>query len=397
MKAAEILEHVATTIASHANILCRESADATLAGGTAGVAIAAAYIRRWQPEMLDEDIVRRLVVHAIASQDDRGHGSSLYFGSVGVAWMAEHLKDHIDCLGQNDICSELDETVAEGVGRLSDWRYEHELFRGLVGLGVYLLERPSSDSVQQGLNQVTSALIRSAERTPDGLLSWRCDPVRIPNPHDRTDSQPYFNLGVPHGIPGPIVLLARAGRRDDQCTVHCDAAMTWFLQQRSSDLFPCFGMVAQHRPHVRWLQPAWCYGDLGIAGALGCCAMAAGRQDWLMSSRQLGKVVANLVEPFIEEDGTSLCHGSAGNAQMFARLYQYSGDEDFRSAALHWYRRLLRKWNPDGPGFAGFLSTVRQAETSAGFLRGAAGAALCLLAAISDVSPDWDRLLLLST
>jgi hypothetical protein len=36
----------------------------------------------------------------------------------------------------------------------------------------------------------------------------------------------------------------------------------------------------------------------------------------------------------VESDGTSLCHGAAGIAHMFTRLFEYSGVDEFRNVAV---------------------------------------------------------------
>ncbi|HEX7277236.1 MAG TPA: lanthionine synthetase LanC family protein, partial [Acidimicrobiales bacterium] len=74
-----------------------------------------------------------------------------------------------------------------------------------------------------------------------------------------------------------------------------------------------------------------------------------------------------------------LCHGAAGLLHVSNRLYQATGDERQAAAARRWLEPAL---------------TLPVA--GAGFLEGRAGVGLALLAATTDVEPEWDRILLLS-
>jgi hypothetical protein len=96
----------------------------------------------------------------------------------------------------------------------------------------------------------------------------------------------------------------------------------------------------------------------------------------------------------------NLCHGAAGVAHIFHRLYRATADRRFADAARHWFGRTLAMRVP-GRGFAGF----RDYDGSEGGrtrwvtdpgLLGAGGVALTLVAAVTGAEPAWDRLLLLS-
>ncbi|HEY0994083.1 MAG TPA: hypothetical protein VGD80_43805, partial [Kofleriaceae bacterium] len=88
-------------------------------------------------------------------------------------------------------------------------------------------------------------------------------------------------------------------------------------------------------------------------------------------------------------------------------LFQRTGDPALAEASWCWLIRVLemRRATLDAghAGVAGFRALVTPRWDAAselrdepGFLWGAAGIGLALLAAISDIEPSWDRLLLLS-
>jgi hypothetical protein len=96
-----------------------------------------------------------------------------------------------------------------------------------------------------------------------------------------------------------------------------------------------------------------------------------------------------------------LCHGAAGLGHIFNRLYQATGENVFLDAARYWLEQALGL-RREGLGIAGFSSFMRDENGAEhwidepGILTGAAGIALALLAAATDIEPQWDRLLLIS-
>lgn len=94
-----------------------------------------------------------------------------------------------------------------------------------------------------------------------------------------------------------------------------------------------------------------------------------------------------------------LCHGAAGVAHLFNRLFQATGRAELRRAAVFWFERALQM-RASGAGLAGYRSFFPQLDgparwdDDASFLTGVAGIALAFLAATTAVEPAWDRALL---
>src|SRR5207248_4085436 len=96
-----------------------------------------------------------------------------------------------------------------------------------------------------------------------------------------------------------------------------------------------------------------------------------------------------------------LCHGAAGLGHLFNRLFQATGEPRLREAAQFWFQRTLELRRPQG-SIAGFAAWGPGPDGSLnwtddpGFLTGAAGIALALLAATTPIEPAWDRVFLAS-
>jgi lantibiotic modifying enzyme len=250
-------------------------------------------------------------------------------------------------------------------------------------------------------------LAQSARPRRPGV-AWRTDPEWIPAAYRRTPHLEW-NLGVAHGAPGAIALLGRvvaaatdAGTKR-QARALLDKAVAWVLAQElprgSSGRFgDAVGPGVVPRP----TRTAWCYGDLGIAAALLVAARGAKQRSWERAAVRIGLAAASRPADESGVVDTGLCHGAAGAGHVFHRLFLATGEPRFADAARFWFARLLAM-RGEHRGFAGFAAYGPDGKGKlawtgdAGFLTGAAGVTLALVAAITeDAEPVWDRALLIS-
>jgi hypothetical protein len=328
--------------------------------------------------------------------------ASLYSGLTGVAWAAAHLRGQFPDLDTEAITDEIDEVLLEHLSR-SPWPDTYDLIGGLVGFGVYALERGPRPGAVACLERVIDHLAEMAERRPEGI-TWEISSDWLP-PEAR-DLWPgrCYNLGLAHGVPGVLALLGRAwaaGVASGKTGPLLEGAARWLMAQRAmveGDGFP-YGLGPGQSPAPARL--AWCYGDPGVAAALLLAARGAGKPPWERAARAVARRAA---ERPPEEAGVvdaGLCHGAAGLGHLFNRLFQATGEPQLGEAAHFWLRRTLEMRQP-GRGVAGFAAwqgsgdgTVGWADER-GFLMGAGGIALALLAAVTPIEPNWDRVLLVS-
>ena len=132
--------------------------------------------------------------------------------------------------------------------------------------------------------------------------------------------------------------------------------------------------------------------------ALLAAARRAGEAGWEREALAIARAAAERPEETAGVVDAGLCHGAAGVAHLFHRLFQATGDPTLERAAVAWYDRTLAlrrsgagiggflAWDPDATGAMGWRPT-------SGFLSGAAGVGLALLAGLTPVEPEWDRAL----
>lgn len=382
--------------------LSDESTDATLAGGTAGLAVLCAYLSR---AGLDTDEnAARFLEQAMRDVSAQPMHPSFHEGFTGITWTVEHLHEQLFEAGAEDVNETVDEVLAQYLSR-QPWEEDYDLISGLAGFGVYALERMPSASAVKCLELIVARLAETAERNADGV-TWLTSPHLLPERQRKECPQGYYNLGLAHGVPGVIALLGgvcAAGVAVEQARPLLDGAVSWLLQQKRSNgarsNFSARIKVGDDRRDDCRL--AWCYGDAGVAAALFAAARAVNEAAW---EREALEIAGRAASRPIEDAGVvdaGLCHGAAGLGHIFNRLFQATGENLFREAARYWFEQTLAL-RRKGQGIAGFSSFRLGDEGNEswddepGLLMGAAGIALALLAAATDVEPEWDRTLLIS-
>jgi hypothetical protein len=370
----------------------------SLATGEAGLALFFSYLDQARPGAGYDDLVAGRLERAIDRLAASFHRPGLYQGFTGVAWTIEHLRDRED---PDDPNEEIDRAVLDLLAR-TPWDDDYDLTRGLAGLGAYALERWPGPLA-------TACLARTCERleelaVPQEIgLAWPSSVLDL-HPTERSRfPHGMINLGVAHGVPGVLPVLAQAvalGAAPERARGLLRGAVAWMLSRKlpgGDAVFPdAWGPGAEVRP----VRPGWCYGDPGIALALWVTARAAGEPSWEAEALGIARAAARR-PPEAGVHDACLCHGAAGLGHLFNRLYQGTGDPGLLAAARAWMRRALDLWQP-GRGVGGFVTWGPDAagemgwRDDPGLLTGAAGVALALLAAVTPLEPAWDRFLLLS-
>ncbi len=380
-----------------------ESRDASLAGGLSGIALVHTALEQAFPGAGHHARAERSLEHAIEWLGRGPLGPGLYSGIAGVGWVVGHLVEGAE--DDEDPCSAFDAPLLEVLER-SPWTDPFDLIDGLVGLGVYALERLPHPSGKQLLACIVGHLGKTARRQRPGI-AWWSDPEWVPMKWRQTP-HPDWNLGVAHGVPGVIALLGRVAAADVDAQTRkkaralLDKAVRWLLAQ---ELPPsdegCFAHAVTPGVPGKAARIAWCYGDPGIAATLLVAARAVGEPEWESAALRIALHAASRPEALSGVVDAGLCHGAAGVAHIFHRLFLTTGDKRLAKASRLWFGRTLAMRVP-GRGFAGFRARVPGDEAKhhwradPGFLTGAAGIALALVAATTDGEPEWDRALLLS-
>jgi len=371
------------------------ASESSLAGGTAGLAILHGYLAEAGYGPNHVDAAHRFLQGALAAVTHKPTAASLYSGLTGIGWALAHLGRRLPNLDGEDALAEIDGALLNYLGQ-SRWVGPYDLIDGLVGFGVYALERLPWPAAVATLERVVGRLAQTAERRDDGV-TWRTDPTWLA-PETRAEIPlGGYNLGLAHGVPGVVALLGQAcaaGVAAQTARPLAESAVHWLLAQQG---FQGFGFWANPEAVSRPGRLAWCYGDPGVAAALLCTGRCLNAPTF---QRQALAIARRAAKGSPEQAGVvdaGLCHGASGLGHLFNRAYQASGDEVLAEAARSWFGEALRMRRP-GRGVGGYEAWVngRGWTSELGLLTGAAGVALALLAATTLIEPEWDRVLLVS-
>ena len=207
-----------------------------------------------------------------------------------------------------------------------------------------------------------------------------------------------INLSLSHGLAGIFFFMRKICTLDTVLPLLRDSVRFIINQQQDQTIYNvCSPTIVSEILNYRKSRFVWCNGDLGTAYSFMSASNILNNNEYrdidlkvLLHCTQRN----DIKKDFVQDAG--VCHGSAGIAHIFNRVYQTTGDDDFKEAALYWLDDCINK-SCFNDGLAGYKVWRKYVWiTIKGILEGIAGIGLVLLAAISDIEPDWDECLLLS-
>ncbi|MFE7570490.1 lanthionine synthetase C family protein [Streptomyces sp. NPDC057539] len=340
-------------------------------------------------------------------------GPAGHYGSLRrklAAWVAEDQRERLHVFR---------ERAANG-GTGVDWA-AYDLINGVSGVTRLLLDSAADPAetgpdVQSALTDSLRHLVRLTEPVRvDGheVPGWWVPAALQLGERDRhTYPRGDFNLGLAHGIAGPLTVLGSAHAAGHQVPGLHDAAdriadwlLGWTLHDEAGPYWPARASwddeLATDRPRELFTRTAWCYGAPGVAAALCHAGTAFGRPAWRTAAVDALHAALRRDESKWAIEGATVCHGHAGLLRVVARVAHATGDPGLRAGGVWLTARVLDCADEDAPfGFrhlmrfpAAALSQVpHRAVNTAGLLEGAAGVALSLLPVDEGPLP-WDRTL----
>ncbi len=325
---------------------------------------------------------------------------SLCNGTSGFFWAVNHLIENGFIEGDRELFSGNDPFLFS-VMEKDLKKGQYDFLHNALGIGLYFLCQNTPESVKY-IEWFVSELEKIAE--PDrNSLKWRSNYYI-----NEKESKEVYNLSLSHGIASIIAFLDRVHRKGiakNKSLELLGKAINFLLDHKyerpntNGSYFPSVVFVHEHN-HESGSRLAWCYGDLGIGIILWQASQT-------MQSSDLERVALEiLLQTTIRKDpvkehviDAGICHGAAGIAHIYNRMYHYTGMDEFRKAAIFWIEETVRKaYFTDG--IAGYKAWHTEKHggwiSSIGLLEGVSGIGLVLLSAISDIEPKWDECLLLS-
>jgi lantibiotic modifying enzyme len=327
-------------------------------------------------------------------------GKTFFGGYTGILWLYQHYINQEFIEYDNDAKNTFDvfdELIKKELFIEKSFK-NYDLLYGVLGYGVYFLERNKFTPQKENLNEIVDLLDEISIQKDYGI-AWE---DRIERTENR--NKELINLGFAHGIPSIIVFLSYVNKATgykksllliDQAIQFLKSSELNYAKDSRFSLNLLDGEVGNFKTRL-----AWCFGDLGIGYAL----LKSGNLLTNNKSINYGiEILLSLTNKEIADKSTGIidagfCHGASGVSHIFFKAYQYTSEEKFLIASNYWLKQALKMKNVDGGYSSCSYSEEEEKWLSApnnGLLEGSAGVGLCILSRLEEKKSDWDLCFLL--
>ncbi|GAA0304471.1 hypothetical protein GCM10009128_24780 [Psychrosphaera haliotis] len=390
-KFSSLLEEMLFDVVGELKNISSENEKLSLVGGHLSSILFFFNFNRFYPDYDLERLIEEQITRAFEKASNAELNSSLADGISGLGW----LLDHIGLNKLEDNNEDIDECLLALLSQ-SKWKGDYDLLYGLVGIGVYAVQRVHTTNGRKICEMVFNLLKGLAVITED-FAYWETSRESI---FFRTDiSAPQVDLGLAHGVSGVLGLLIKLHKNNifpAQCKSLINKVSNYIqLQIRDSVIG---SSLPSHSSDERNSLLGWCYGDLSTSLLL----IKAGNEIQNRELFQIGETLAlktlnrNKITENLEE--TSLCHGYSGIALIYKRLYQETSRVEFLESSHYWMDELLQRYEIK----KNLVELMPQHKVTsehfngAGLLIGYAGIGLAILSFIHPAAYGWDECILLS-
>lgn len=272
----------------------------------------------------------------------------------------------------------------------------YDFLHGAVGLALYFLKRKTNDS-KKYLAEFIKELDKIATKDEEGIR-W----LSVLDHKNQTKGN---NLSLSHGLASIIVVLSKIykqGIEKEKTLELLNGSVKYLLNQQldNNKFYSIFPSWVNRNEKPNNSRLAWCYGDLGMGIALWLAGNNTENKEWKDTAVEILLKTTDRTD--IAQTGVvdaGLCHGAAGVAHIYNRMFKYTRIKEFEDAAEFWFNQTINM-AIHKDSLSGY-KVYRTEEFGGsyedfGFLEGIAGIGLSLISAVSDIEPAWDECLLLS-
>jgi lantibiotic biosynthesis protein len=359
----------------------------------------------------EEPARRHLRLAAEASQDAPLTRPALFGGTAGFALVLESFQraEPGYRTARDAVLGRLAEQVLA-----REWRPragvaddEYDVISGASGIVACLVSVDSLGARAEAALRVLLDYLVGLADTDQTRERWF-----VPPPHykhaEQHDLFPngYVDLGLAHGLPGPLAALSlawEAGHRVDGQRAAIERMSAWLLGRRRPDPWgwhwPSQVGVGASRPEAEEPLPtrsAWCYGDPGVAAALWLAGRATGDERLCERATQAMEAVLQRPAEVRRVFSPTLCHGLAGVLAICLRFAEGAASPRIHSAVAEHAEQVLGRCDPGLPLGVRDEDVPGNLVDDPSFVTGADGVATALLAAAVPEARSWDRTLLIA-
>ncbi|SFJ43436.1 lanthionine synthetase C family protein [Thermoflavimicrobium dichotomicum] len=391
--------------------------DLSLGEGYPGICLFLGELDRLFPDDGWDEVGHNYMVAIQNSIHEYGIDSlSLWGGITGIAMAARALSR--DGTRYNNFISQLQEIYLENYRATLEYSMaslykgskvsDYDTISGWSGIGRYLLFYKDQPAIRKSLEEILSYLVQlSQDREINGQIvpGWYV-PVENLFLHEREKfPNGYFNCGLSHGIPGPLALLALASLHGVEVSGQKEAIhkiAMWLLQWKQVDKYglywPNIISWEDHQSGVvnlSYHREAWCYGSPGVARSIWLAGEALNDDNFKRIAVEAYLATFHRPQEKWNIESPTFCHGLIGLVQLTQQMYVDSQREEFKIQRDQLIDRILDMYEEKAP-FRFYDLLGQKKYIKGGLLEGVAGIGIVFSGLISECTPEWSSVFLIS-
>lgn len=342
------------------------------------------------------------------------YGSSLFSGTAGIALAVRiasmegayysKLQNSLDTF----LYQQLDEILLNLKSKTNFHMFDYDAIEGLAGIANYLFMINNNAISEEYLKKILAYFVSLSgykEYFGCNIPKWHIQNEFLFSDNEKNSYlNGILNVGLSHGISGPLIILSKAYKRGIIVDGHRDA-----IKRITEDLIKLknhndnnwAGMidVEYYINSNTFLdlptRSAWCYGTPGTAFSLLTAAEA-------LNDNELSEIAKKAMKDLIGNEqqvfSPSFCHGYAGIAYLYKRFFEKTNIKEFFEESIRLKEKTKEFFNEQNP--FGFYDIEAKDHSllklnSIGLLQGVSGILLTLLAFEEESLPIWETAFLL--
>ncbi|MBR8662876.1 lanthionine synthetase C family protein [Bacillus paralicheniformis] len=357
----------------------------------------------------------RYVQQIVNLINERGiFGASLFSGTAGIAFSIRiasmrglyysKLQKSLDRF----LYDQLDEILTNLNFKTNYEMFDYDVMEGLAGIANYLFIIENDPTSEKYLKKILTYFVSLSgykEFSGEKIPNWHIkNEFLFSDSEKETYKNGILNVGLSHGIPGPLIILSKAYKRGILVKGHLEAIkrIAYDLVKLKNQYDNNWGGMIDVQQYFNQECPlrlptrsAWCYGTPGTAFSLLTAAEA-------LNDRELSEIAKQAMKDLIGNEqkifSPSFCHGYAGISYLYKRFYEKTGVQEFDNES----KRLKSKTqeffdflNPFGYCDIEIKDNYKLKLNSIGLLQGVAGILLSLLSFEENSPSIWNVAFLL--
>lgn len=318
-------------------------------------------------------------------------------GKTGLNWFFSYLnaKDILDNEDLELLCDDDHELSDQAILYLKEGNYD--FLHGAIGMAYHFLYDKTNrfTAFQETFFQLLYKLAYTSENK---MFIAHYDLV------NKTPVLNKVNFGMAHGIPAVLKFCLQCYKKN-VCAAEAkklaldiaDFLKSNVKENISRSMFP--NILTIDEQSTGYSRVGWCYGDLSIGFILYQAGMAF---NDLELKEFATKIMIHTSKRRTEEEtlvkDAGICHGSAGIAHIYNKMWHYTQNSIFKETCDFWIQKTL-DFSMHQDAFAGYKAYAPTESgkhmNSFGLLNGVSGIGLVLISYLTgDFS--WDYCLMLN-